>query len=413
MITGRDREILRAAAGKIAEAAASDIMAERRERWRRLNDLEAAADDPLLLIYPEGSWREVDTHLELMCDGEIARAFERALKRDWYHHCHFGDDFVLNPWWETPYFVTDSGLGVEIVHHRTAEATGSWKAEPPLKNLAEDCKHLRFREVNLDRETTEQWFAAADEAFGDLLEIRRRADFFWSAGLTHRVIDLVGLEEFMLLMFDDPENLHGLMRFLMEEQRHYMRQLEALGIVYTNNGAWHVGSGDLGFTSALPALRDGEKAKGFRNSWGLLESQETVGVSPEMFGEFIWPYQRELAKEFGLLYYGCCEPVEKRFAWVREAENLRAVSVSPWSDVRQCAELYGENYVLCCKPNPGFMCVDFCEAAIRKSVREIVEAAGHLNTAIIAKDLHTVSNDMTRYARWTQIAREEIKKRKK
>lgn len=407
MITAGERRILRKLAGESAEIGGSALMDRRRKRWRRLNDLEAAGDEPLLLIYPEGSWREIDRHLPLECTGEIARSFELSLRRNLYHHHNFGDDFVINGWFETPYFVSDTGWGVEVVKRHSEVETGSWKAVPPLKNLAEDLKKLHFRELSCDRTLTSQWFETAQETFGDLLPVRRRSDFFWSAGLTREVIDLVGLEEFMLLMFDDPANLHRLMRFLTEDQRNYMRQLEKLGIVATNNAASHIGSGGPGFASALSEF-DGSGSHTFRERWGLLESQETVGVSPGMFGEFIWPYQKELAAEFGLLYYGCCEAVEGRFEYIRQAENLRAISVSPWSDVRKCTGLYGTDYVLYRKPNPGHICVEFCEDSIRATIRETLEAAAGCNLAIIAKDLHTVSGDLSRYGRWSRIVREEI-----
>jgi len=37
--------------------------------------------------------------------------------------------------------------------------------------------------------------------------------------------------------------------------------------------------------------------------WGFAEIQETVGVSPEMSKEFIFPYQKEILKLFGLNCY--------------------------------------------------------------------------------------------------------------
>ena len=44
--------------------------------------------------------------------------------------------------------------------------------------------------------------------------------------------------------------------------------------------------------------------------WGFLESQESTAVSPETFGEFVFPYQDRLVRRFGLLSYGCCERVD-------------------------------------------------------------------------------------------------------
>lgn len=46
--------------------------------------------------------------------------------------------------------------------------------------------------------------------------------------------------------------------------------------------------------------------------WGFLESQETTAVSPETFGEFVFPYQDRLVRRFGLLSYGCCERVDRQ-----------------------------------------------------------------------------------------------------
>lgn len=75
--------------------------------------------------------------------------------------------------------------------------------------------------------------------------------------------------------------------------------------------------------------------------WGFVEAQETVSVSPAMYGEFVFPYHRELAERFGLNYYGCCEPYETRWQYVKQLPRLRRVSVCPWSDVATVPELLG------------------------------------------------------------------------
>ena len=86
--------------------------------------------------------------------------------------------------------------------------------------------------------------------------------------------------------------------------------------------------------------------------WGFAESQETVGVSPEMYSEFIFPYQKTILERFGLNCYGCCEPLDRRWEYVRTFPRLRRVSVSPWSDVKRMAELLQGNYIFSLKPSP-------------------------------------------------------------
>jgi len=61
--------------------------------------------------------------------------------------------------------------------------------------------------------------------------------------------------------------------------------------------------------------------------WAPMDSQETVGVSPAVFQEFFFPYYMDLAELFGLVYWGCCEPVDP--IWensISRLPNLKAVS---------------------------------------------------------------------------------------
>ena len=42
---------------------------------------------------------------------------------------------------------------------------------------------------------------------------------------------------------------------------------------------------------------------GVSDMWSGMDSQETVGVSPELFHEFCFPYYRDLAAMYGLVYW--------------------------------------------------------------------------------------------------------------
>ncbi len=56
-------------------------------------------------------------------------------------------------------------------------------------------------------------------------------------------------------------------------------------------------------------------------------------ISPRMFSQFFLPTMAEVSRQFGLIYYGCCEPVHDRWEKIIAAiPNVRAVSVSPWCD---------------------------------------------------------------------------------
>ncbi|MHB9033499.1 MAG: hypothetical protein ACYC6L_10665 [Anaerolineae bacterium] len=72
----QDRVILRDLAKRVKEIAELPIMAERRQKWVQHNRL--APGKPLILVFPEGSWRELLPDSECICADSFARAHIRA-----------------------------------------------------------------------------------------------------------------------------------------------------------------------------------------------------------------------------------------------------------------------------------------------------------------------------------------------
>jgi hypothetical protein len=226
-------------------------------------------------------------------------------------------------------------------------------------------------------------------------------------GMTWRVIDLIGLDKLMLDMYDEPDALHRLMAYMRDDHLRLIDFCEREGLLTLNNEGDYIGSGSRGFTHTLPQ-HDGVDVRA-KDMWVLLESQETVGVSPRMFNEFVLPYQKTLAERFGLVYYGCCEPVDARWQYLKTIPNLRSVSVSPWANVDVMAEALQRNYVFSRKPSPALLSTDhFDEDAVRDDIRQTLTAARDCNVELVMKDLHVTQRQPWRMARWVQICREEI-----
>ena len=141
--------------------------------------------------------------------------------------------------------------------------------------------------------------------------------------------------------------------------------------------------------------------------WVLSESQETVGVSPGMFAEFVLPYQLPLIERFGLCYYGCCEPLHSRWSVLKVIPTLRRVSISPWCDQVYMAEALGRDYVFCRKPNPALISrANWDEEAIRQDLQFTMDVAGECNLEVVMKDVHTLADHPWRLGRWAELARE-------
>jgi hypothetical protein len=221
---------------------------------------------------------------------------------------------------------------------------------------------------------------------------------------------LIGLENLMLYMYDNPAGLHRLMSFLRDDHLAFTQWLEREGLYSLNNANDYIGSGSMGYSRDLPHPDSVPGAPVRRKDlWCLSESQETVGVGPDLFEEFIFPYQLSLTEQFGKCYYGCCEPVNNRWHVLKRMPNLARVSVSPWANEAFMASACGRQVVYSRKPNPTLISTGtFDENAIRADLRKTLNTARGCRIELIMKDVHTLDNQPERLPRWVQLARETI-----
>jgi hypothetical protein len=402
----QDKNTLRSLAARVREIAELPEQAARKERWLKHNRLEPGV--PLVLCFPEGAWTELVPEESLKCRDKKLRAWEKGLRQQIYWWEHLRDDNILEPYFNLIWQVDRGSYGVEVptIH---GENRGSYRWDPPIKDLDRDFAKLSFRQPRVDRHRTLQDGELASSLFGDLLPVRIRGAHWWTMGLTWEAIRLVGLEGLMLAMYDNPKGLHRLMAWLRDDHLQYIQWFEKEGLLSLNNRADYVGSGGVGYTNELPApdWTPGSPVR-LEDLWGFAESQETVGVSPGMFAEFIFPYQLPLLEKFGLNCYGCCEGVHERLDQILTIPGLRRISVSPWADQQIMADALQRNIIFSRKPNPALVCAAFDEKIIQEDLRTTLDIAQSCILEIILKDTHTVQNEPWRLKRWVKIVREEI-----
>ena len=415
VITERDRATLREVASQYMEIAHSAKNEERRRLWTDHNDLRESR--PLVLIESFPATDTMVTPDVLECEEEWARGLEQTLRVKIAHFEHIDDDDVVEPYITANWSVSGTGYGVaskrEFAPDRetTDRVSGSYVWEAPIQNIERDFHKLTPRTFTVDRDATHARIAQLEEVFGNTLPVRNRGGFGWTTGMTIVAIDLIGLENLMLYMYDDPDGLHRIMGFLRDDQVAYSKWLESEGLLSLNNEGDYIGSGSRGYTTDLPQSDYSPDAPPrLRDLWVLSESQETVGVGPEQFREFILPYQKDVVGLYGLTYYGCCEPVHSRWEELTEFSNLRSVSISPWADESIMGEALGRDYVYSRKPNPTLISTtEWDEDAIRDDVRATLNATKGCNVEIVMKDVHTLSGEPWRAARWVEITRETIR----
>jgi hypothetical protein len=139
--------------------------------------------------------------------------------------------------------------------------------------------------------------------------------------------------------------------------------------------------------------------------FGLAQMFSTV--SPQMFREFEVDYASRICGRFGIVYYGCCDPLDLKMREVRLIPRVRKVSMSPWVDEERGASEIGRQFVYSRKPNPAFVATDTFEPervrADLLATRRVCERHG-CPLELILKDISTVRYQPQRLTQWAEIA---------
>jgi len=405
-ISNKDKEILQDLAAKIVDLSSRPQEAQKKSLWYRHNRLEPCR--PLFFCDPENGWIEIIPLNDLKCETRLGKRWEMKLRKVIFSGEKMLDDRVIEPLFEIPYIssMTDWGMSFQI---HGGQDGGAYVWDAPLKDYRDKDK-LRFPQITVDYQKTNELKSLADEVFGGLLTVSIKGVWWWSTGLTRTFTELRGLGQTLYDLVDHPDEMKEVMAFLRDGTLAMLDFLEQNDLLTLNNEGTYIASGGFGWTNELPQKDFSGKVRTM-DLWGFGEEQSTVGVSPRMFEEFVFNYQLPIMERFGLNCYGCCEPLDSRWHVVNKIPRLRRVSVSPWANLAKMARNLEDKYILSMKPHPGPLAVPVIdEDSIRKSLRDAFEMTRGCRVEVIMKDNHTLGNNPENAIRWCRIAREESEK---
>jgi hypothetical protein len=405
MPTIQDAAIIRELAARVAEIAALPVQEDKRALWRKLNALEPVR--PMVMM-DQVCWNEFNDCDELAprCADPECRGYEDYLRRTLYQWAHFPVDMVVEPFVNVAKAIDNTGFGVHVQEATVATSSVNGILGHLFFNqfqTPDDLQKVQMPRITHDPTETSRRMAVAHELFDGLLEVRPwGADPYLS--LWDPISTWMGVQNALYTLIEQPDLMHGLVGRMTDGYMGMLDQLEEQGLLCGPQSLIHCTGA---YTDELPAPGyDPEKPR-TKDLWMFGLAQMFSTVSPEMFKEFEVDYASRICARFGLVYYGCCDPLDGKMNEVRLIPNVRKVSMSPWVNEERGAEAIGRDFVYSRKPNPALLAENTLDSAqVREHLLATRRACEKYNCPleIILKDISTVRYQPERLDAWAQIA---------
>jgi hypothetical protein len=313
---------------------------------------------------------------------------------------------VVEPFVRVPKAVHNTGFGVGAQEDiAVTDPTNSVVGHRFINQFRgeEDLERLGTPQISHDAAETERRLAVGHELFDGLLEVRAEGvDPYLS--LWDPIATWMSVEGALWGLADRPQFMHALVGRVTEGYLSMLDQLEEQGLLCGPQSLIHCTGA---YVDELPAPGYDPQRPRTKDLWMFGLAQMFSTVSPRMFREFEVEYASRICARFGLVYYGCCDPLDRKMAEVRLIPNVRKVSMSAWVDEERGAAEIGGDYVYSRKPNPAVLATDSFDGEHARAdllaTREVCRRHG-CPLEIILKDISTVRYDPQRLSQWARIA---------
>jgi len=407
-MTAKERDHIRELAKRQVEIATLPVMEERRRKWYILNNGETS--EPLVSIEYNGLRDQFFP--KCVCESEFAQDIEQQFNT-LFSYYQLNDDRVIPGYFSVPIrndFVP-FGINVELSSH--IEESMGYAFDYPIQDLERDIHLLKKSTATVDSGLKKaiNRKAEIEAVIGDIMPVKIESHPF-NVNLGYTFCTLMGMENMFVMMYDYPELFHKAMSQLTEDLLEFMDAIESQGAILPNNDGTHLFQGSFGYTNDLPSAGEIQGDVKFSDLWGYCNFQETTGMNPQMFDEFFFSYMKKITDRFGLLSYGCCEPVDGLWdLCLSRLKNLRKLSVSPWCNEEFIAErIRGKKIVYHRKPFANFISVDevFDEETFSEHIAKSVKIAAGCPLEVTFREELTLRGEPWRLKRAVELVKEQF-----
>jgi len=409
-ISNKDKQIIRDLAKHQQELASTPQNKTLEKEWLALNTFRTSR--PMIHLELGTFEHEVIPPL-LRCESTEARSIEAWLYRMIVNQKLIGDDKPIPDYlpihWKT--WFTLFGHEITATHVENKEGSGlGHRFNHIIEDLEEDYHKLGASEYGVDVEASLKEEEFLDELLGDIMPVKRVSGSLYAVP-TQKIVHLMGMEHMLESLMLYPDLFKQMMDRVADDYIAYFKYLEDGGFLKPTTGAETLSQGSFCFTDELPSTLPQDRPLATSDVWGYLDSQESVGISPAMFSEFIFPCYKKISNIFGALSYGCCEHVHAIWDDISSFTNLKKVSISPWCDEEKMGEnLRGKKIIYHRKPSATYLGVgcNLDEEAVKKHFYATLHAARGCTLEFSQRDVYTINGDINKAKRYVQILREAI-----
>ncbi|MCX5642831.1 MAG: hypothetical protein NTY10_06365 [Candidatus Omnitrophica bacterium] len=409
-----EKEILRPLVEEMLELAALPEQEHKKQMWAEHQALRKTSKIPVCVYYegiPPEEWVLMLGNNFLQTRSELARLMEFDFRRRIWMARHVNDDHILWPQIAIPAALSRShDWGVPLRWKSADDATDylQAKAVEPVFEEQIDISRLHFSDIAINEAETAARAEQASSLTGGRLPVNiTYPDLSFSP--FDVAVQMRGMQNLLTDAIDAPEEVHRLMDFItaVYEQHHQNREKRgwinyapAPGTPYAIVGfRVHCAYSSPHPTRSRPQLAD---------EWAYVSAQTSCGFSPEMYREFVHPYNARLAKYFSrqTVYYHGCECLDHKIDIIATLPNLRRFHVSPWSSVAIARAKLGGKIILEVHAHPGKVLFGYNRAEMKKEVAALIAQASGVSLDINLSDIHSVNKNPELLTTWAQAAQE-------
>lgn len=411
-ISQNEVSVLRTLANEYMEIATLPIQRKKLNLWKAFNHHDSTR--PMVMI-DQLPWNELNYDGSLTCISEntFLRFIEEKFRKKIYQWKHFPADMVVEPFLTIPYCASCTGYGL----HTKSEKAFTNKENVIISQsfinqieTEEDIEKIEDLKISLDRETSEKWLETAKFIFDGIIPVRQAGGVNIKLQIWDILSEFMGVENIYFDLIDRPEFIHKIMKRMTQSTLSGICQANALGLFDTSESICHCSG--IYTDELLPDFGAGV-GNDSTHCWAYSMAQLFTSVSPETTAEFEIPYIKQMAKHFGMLYYGCCERLDDRLDIVQTIPNIRKISCSPWSNKDNFAANLKRDIIMSNKPSPAFLAGSVFDLnVVADDLNETCEIAkkNGVKVEFLLKDISTVQNQPMRLVQWYKTAMKIVDK---